>query len=193
MDIFFKVKGDKELERALNNLGRKAPTAARRAVNRAIGVARQRVIRHVAAHTGLSRAVIGGRTSRRARSTGLKTKGRGYIKQVKASRRRSTGALVALVEGILFHQTHRKTATGLRIGPGGKPFRGRSRWSRSETLLRRQGRARFPIQEVVIPIQPYAERAIRVHMRRAARTVYPAKLWEELKKHIKPAPPSAPM
>lgn len=196
MNIEWKVSGSRELRQALDNLGRKAPTAARRAVNRTIGVARQRVIRSVSGATGISRSVLGGARARR-RGGAVVKKSRGYIKHVKASRRRSTGAIVALVEGVRFSATGRKRIGHLRMKPGwsGVPFAqpGMTRRGAGGSLYERQGKASYPVREVVIPIQPYAERAIRVHMRRAARTVYPNKLWEELKKHITPAQASAPM
>ncbi len=200
--IELKTVGARELERALIETGRGSYTAARRAVNRTIGVARKRVIKSVSRATGISQRVLGGATTRRNRRTGVKVKGRGYIKQVKASRRRSTGALVGLVEGVRFSALNRQRLGRLqrKRGGSGEPFRSQMP-SGKASLFERVGlgqrisrgaspgtkRKNLPIREVLVPIQPHAERAIRVHMRRAARTVYPEKLWEELIKRINPA------
>lgn len=197
--IELKVTGARELERNLRNLGRGSHTAARRAVNRTIGVARERVVKSVSRATGIPQRVLRGSNRRKNRRLGVTVKGRGYIKQVKASRRRSLGALVGLVEGVRFSALKRKRLGGLRRKPGGQgqPFRQTLRsgkaslFERKTTLTRISRRAspgtrraNLPIREVVIPIQPHAERAIRVHMARAGRTVYPQKLWEELEKLI---------
>lgn len=189
--IGVKVTGTEKTMRALESLARQSPAAARRAVNRTIGVARQRVIKSVSKATGINQRVLGG------------ARGRGYIKQVKASRRRAQGALVGLVEGVRFANLRRKRIGSLKRKPGGigAPFAASLRsghaslFERHPPMLRTSGSGRtpntarknLPIREVVIPIEPHAGRAIRVHMRRAARTVYPRKLWEELQKRIKPA------
>lgn len=208
IDIGIRIRGARELERALQDLGRGSHTAARLAVNRTIGVARQRVIKYVSRATGIPRRILGGTTRRKSRATGLVQKGRGYIKHVKASRRRNTGALVGLVEGVRFSALKRKRLGVSRRKPGGQgqPFYqtmpgGRpSLYERRDPTTRRSRRSspatrrrNLPIREVVIPIQPHAERAIRVHMQRAARTVYPEKLWEELRKRINRRNRSAPM
>ena len=197
--VELKVTGARELERNLRRLGRGSHTAARRAVNRTIGVARERVVKSVSRATGIPQRILRGTNRRKNRRLGTTVKGRGYIKQVKASRRRSMGALVGLVEGVRFSALKRKRLGTLRRKPGGqdKPFMqtmpsGRaSLFERGATLSRtsRSNRAgarrrNLPIREVVIPIQPHAERAIRVHMKRAGRTVYPQKLWEEIEKLI---------
>ncbi len=199
VEITLKVTGARELEQALKRLGRRSHTLARRAVNRTIGVARQRVIKSVSRATGIPRRVLGGTTRRKSRATGQVQKGRGYIKHVKASRRRSAGALVGLVEGVRFSALKRQRLGGARRKPGGQGQAFRQRMpSGKSTLFERRAvltrtsradspgtrRANLPIREVVIPIQPHAERAIRVHMRRTARSVYPQKLWEEIQRFI---------
>ncbi len=208
VSVKLEVTGARELEAALVRLGRGSYTAARRAMNRTVGVARRRVIKSVSRATGISQRVLGGATRRRNRATGVVTKGRGYIKHVKASRRRPAAALVGLVEGVRFSAVNRQTLGRFqrKFGGQGQAFRQQmpsgkatlfERTTRLSRVSRRASpgtrRQNLPIREVVIPIQPHAERAIRVHMKRAARTVYPEKLWEELQKHIKPARPSAPM
>ncbi len=193
------VTGARELEARLKSLGRGSHTAARRAVNRTIGVARERVVKYVSRATGIPQRILRGTNRRRNRRLGVTVKGRGYIKQVKASRRRSMGALVGLVEGVRFSKLKRRTLGSLKRKPGGqgRAFRqtvpgGKQSFFEREAVLTRTSqratagtrRRNLPIREVVIPIQPHAERAIRVHMKRAARTVYPEKLWEELEKLI---------
>ena len=199
--ISLKVSGAKETKAALERLARQSPARARRAVNRSIGVARQRVIKTVAGATGIPKSVLGGRKSRIVSAAGGRRPSRGYIKQVKASRRRAQGALVGLIAGVRFSNIGRKRLGRSRPKPGGvgEPFNATTR-SGHRSLFQRHPplsrvsrgssagtrRANLPIREVVIPIEPWASRAIQVHMRRVARTVYPAKLWEELKKSIKP-------
>lgn len=188
--ISVKVTGAIETQRALELLARQSPAAARRAVNRTIGVARKRVIRSISRATGINQRVIGG------------AKGRGYVKQVKASKRRAQGALVVLIEGVRFSRLNRKTIGSLKRKPGGAgtPFPGIMRsghaslFERYPPMVRVSGsgitlntrRRNLPVREVVIPIEPQASRAIRVHMRRVARSVYPQKLWEEIRKRAKP-------
>lgn len=199
--VTLSVSGAKETKEALEKLARQSPARARRAVNRSIGVARQRVIKTVAATTGISKSVLGGRRTRLEVGPRARGSSRGYIKQVKASRRRAEGALVGLIAGVRFSRLGRKRLGRSRPKPGGagQPFEAsmrsghRSLFQRHPPLSRiSRGaspgtrRANLPIREVVIPIEPWASRAIRVHMRRVARTVYPAKLWEELQKSIKP-------
>lgn len=189
MSITVKVTGADATMQTLNRLARESPAAARRAVNRTVGVARQRVIKSVSSATGITQRVLRG------------AKGRGYIKQVKANRRRSQGALVGLVEGVRFSALRRKRLGSLKRKPGGagEPFAvtagsHSSLFERRSPTIRISGSGRsagtrrknLPIREVVIPIEPHASRAIRIHMRRAARTVYPAKLWEEIRKRAKP-------
>lgn len=174
----------------MERLARQSPARARRAVNRTLGVVRKRVIKSVSIRTGIAQRVLGG----------SKRSGKGYIKQVKG-RRQPRGWIVALVEGVRFSRLQRKTLGRLDRKPGGagKPFRAETKSGHSSLFERRPpmrrksagsspGTRRFnlPIREIVIPIQPHAERAIRIHMRRAARSVFPAKLWEELQKSIKP-------
>lgn len=190
LGIKLTVKGDAETVRALESLARQSPAAAARAVNRTIGVAKKRVVRSISRATGINQRVIGG------------AKGRGYVKQVKASRRRGTGALVVLTEGVRFSQLNRKTLGHLKRKPGGAgiPFNARMASGPASLFERRPPMSRIsqsgrtpntlrknlPIRELVLPIQPYADRAIRIHMRRVARSVYPQKVWEELRKRIKP-------
>lgn len=196
-----RVRGVEQTQANLKRLAEQSPARARRAVNRTIGVARQRVITSIASATGLSRAVIGGRRGGTTRA-GVKRKGRGYVKGVRATRRRAQGALVVLTRGVRFGQTRRKTLGGLRRAPGGlgQPFSATMPSGHSSVFERRAPQSRtsrratdktqrrnLPIREVVIPIEPYASRAARVVMRRVSRTVYPAKVWEELQKSIKPA------
>ena len=185
--IEFKVTGAKETQQALEKLARQSPARARRAVNRTIGVVRKRVIKSVSVRTGIPQRVLGG--SRRS--------GTGYIKQIKG-RGAPRSWIVALVEGVRFSRLNRKGLGRSRRKPGGlgKPFmatmaRGHQSLFERVPPQRRHTpagagvqRANLPIHEIVIPIQPYAQRAIQVHMRRAERTVYPAKLWEELQKSI---------
>ncbi len=184
--IAFKVSGAKETQAALDRLARESPARARRAVNRTMGVVRKRVVRSVSNATGISQRVL----------AGSKRSGTGYIKQIKG-RSRPRSWIVALVEGVRFSRLGRKRLGRLQRKPGGlgKPFAatmppyGHSGLFERVAPQRRAvlGRRSFnlPIREVVIPIQPYAQRAIRVHMKRGERTVYPAKLWEELQKSIK--------
>lgn len=190
LGIKLTVKGDAETARALESLARQSPAVAARAVNRTIGVAKKRVIRSISRATGINQRVIGG------------AKGRGYVKQVKASRRRGTGALVVLTEGVRFSQLKRNTLGHLKRKPGGAgvPFNAvmptghASLFERRPPMMRisqsgfhpKTRRKDLPIREVVVPTQPYADRAIRIHMRRVARTVYPQKVWEGLRKRIKP-------
>ncbi len=182
--ISFKVTGAKETQAALERLARESPARARRAVNRTMGVVRKRVVRSVSNATGISQRVL----------AGSKRSGTGYIKQIKG-RSRPRSWIVALVEGVRFSRLGRKRLGRLQRKPGGlgKPFFG-SMPSGHSALFERVGPQRraaigrrsfnLPIREVVIPIQPYAQRAIRIHMKRGERTVYPAKLWEELQKSI---------
>lgn len=195
-----RLTGAQETAQALEKLARESPVRARRAVNRTIGVARQRVIKSLSRLTGVSRTVLGGRKGRRTRAGG-RVKGKGYIKQVKASRHRSEGALVALVEGVRFSRLRRKTPGRLRFKPGGvgQPFRA-SVASGHESLFRRHlpatrvsrgasagtQRRNLPIRELVIPLEPHASRVLRIIMARVSRTVYPDKVWEELRKSITP-------
>lgn len=193
------ITGAKETERAFERLARESPRRARAASNRTVGVARARVIKTLARITGVPQNVIGGR--RGGRRGGGRVKGRGYIKLVRATRRRQQAGLVGLVEGIRFSRLKRKTLGRSQRKPGGvgQPFRAtmgishdslfervspQSRISRGATENTR--RFNLPIREVVIPMEPHATRAILVHMRRAARSVYPKKIWEELQKSIKP-------
>ncbi len=182
--IAFKVSGAKETQAALDRLARESPARARRAVNRTMGVVRKRVVRSVSNATGISQRVL----------AGSKRSGTGYIKQIKG-RRRPRSWIVALVEGVRFSRLGRKRLGRLQRKSGGlgKPFLATMRSGHSSLFERvgpqrraTMGRRSFnlPIREVVIPIQPYAQRAIRVHMKRGERTVYPAKLWEEIEKSI---------
>lgn len=198
------VAGDKATQAALERLARESPRRARAAANRTVGVARSRVIKTLARITGVPQNVIGGRRGGRRR--GGRVKGRGYIKLVRATRRRPQAALVGLVEGIRFGRLKRKNLGRSQRKPGGigQPFRAtmrsshdslfervrpQSRVSASVKEIERSPGARrynLPIREVVIPLEPHASRAIRTHMKRAARSVYPKKIWEELRKGIKP-------
>jgi len=205
MQIDIKISGDAALKRNFELLAQRSPAAARQAVNRTIGVARSRVIKSVSRATGIPRRVLGGRTTRRNRATGGKIRGHGYIKQIKATRRSPTGALVALTEGVRFSRLRRVGLGDVIRKPGGTgevfratmPSGHASIFERRPPMVRisadvsknnrkriRTVRKNLPIREVVIPILTAAERAIRVHMRRAARTVYPRKLWEELEKRM---------
>lgn len=184
--IRVQLEGADEMRRAFDRLASESPARARLAVNRTLGVVRKRVIRYVAGATGVSQRILGG------------PRGRGYIKQIKASRR-ARGAIVALVEGVRFSNLGRSRLGRSRRKPGGtgQPFHATMRSGHASLFERRPplvrtspggGRRRnLPIREVVVPLQPHAGRAIRVHMKRATRTVYPAKLWEEIQKSIKPA------
>lgn len=177
------VTGRAETEAALERLARESPARARAAMNRTVGVARSRVIKVLSRITGISRAVLGGRRGSGRRNV----TGKGYIKQIRATRARPQAALVGLVAGVRFSNLRRRTLGRLSPAPGaaGKPFRATVA-SGHRSLYQRKTRARLPIKEVVIPIEPHASRAIRVLMLRAARTVYPQKIWEELRKSIKP-------
>lgn len=198
MTLRVRVSGIRETRAAFERLQNQSPAAARRAVNRTVGVARKRVIRAVARKVGVPQSVIGGRQGSRRRNV----KGRGYIKQIKASRFRAVGGLVALIEGIRFSKLRRKRLGRSARKPGGlgEPFRGTMR-SGFQSLFERvppqvrvsrgasagTQRKNLPIREVVIPIEPFASRAVRTIMRRVARTVYPAKIWQELQKFMKRA------
>jgi len=193
------VAGDKATQAALERLARESPRRARAAANRTVGVARSRVIKTLARITGVPQNVIGGRRGGRRR--GGRVKGRGYIKLVRATRRRPQAALVGLVEGIRFGRLKRKNLGRSQRKPGGigQPFRATMRSSHDSLFERVRPQSRvsrgatagttrqnLPIREVVIPLEPHASRAIRTHMKRAARSVYPKKIWEELRKSIKP-------
>lgn len=193
------VTGDKATEAAFERLARESPSRARAASNRTVGVARSRVIKVLARMTGIPQNILGGRRGGLRR--GKRVKGKGYIKQVKATRRRQQAALVGLVEGVRFSRLPRKRLGRSQRKPGGigQPFRATMRSSHDSLFERRSPQSRvsrratpnttrpnLPIREVVIPLEPHASRAIRVHMRRAARSVYPKKIWEELRKGIKP-------
>lgn len=193
------VTGDKATRAAFERLARESPRRARAAANRTVGVARSRVIKTLARITGVPQNVIGGRRGGRRR--GGRVKGRGYIKLVRATRRRQQAGLVGLVEGIRFGRLKRKNLGRSQRKPGGigQPFRATMRSSHDSLFERVRPQSRvsrratpnttrpnLPIREVVIPLEPHASRAIRAHMKRAARSVYPKKIWEELRKSIKP-------
>lgn len=205
MTFMVRISGVKSTNVALERLASTSPARARAAVNRTVGVARARVIKALARITGLSRAVLGGRKGRKG------VKGRGYIKLVRATRMRSQGALVGLVEGVRFSNIRRQRLGRSQRKPGGlgEPFRATLRSSHSSLFERKSPqkkaspdrrpratqkkratsgirRYNLPIREVVIPLEPHASRAIIIIMRRVARTVYPAKIWEELRKSITP-------
>lgn len=195
MTFTVRISGVKATNLALERLASTSPARARAAVNRTVGVARARVIKTLARITGLSRAVLGGRKGRKG------VKGRGYIKLVRATRMRAQGALVGLVEGVRFSRIRRQRLGRSQRKPGGlgEPFRATLRSSHSSLFERTspqkrvsrtasEGTTRYnlPIREVVIPLEPHASRAIIIIMRRVARTVYPAKIWEELRKSITP-------
>lgn len=209
-----RIVGARETQAALERLALESPAGARRAINRTIGVARQRVIKALSRLTGIPRTVLGGKKSRGRGAS--RVKGRGYVKQVRASRSRSEGALVVLTQGVRFSRIGRKTLGRSQRKPGGlgEPFRARmpsgfdslfervypqtkvgpdrrprkssaSRASIPTITIGRTNRPNLPIREVVIPLEPHASRAARTLMRRAARTVLPAKVWEELNKSIR--------
>ncbi len=193
--VEFRVTGAKETQRAFERLARESPARARKAVNRTVGVVRKRVIRSVSTRAGIPQRILGG----------SKRSGKGYIKQIKG-RRSPRGWIVALVEGVTFSKLGRKTIGRSTPKPGGvgrfnatmkgghaSLFERRPPMTRISPDRSKAGRAsvntvrrNLPIREIVIPLEPHAGHAIRVHMKRAARTVYPAKLWEELGKGIKP-------
>jgi hypothetical protein len=208
MEIKINITGADETKRNFEKLAQRAPGAARQAVNRTIGVARSRVIKTVSRQTGISRRVLGGRKTRMNRQLGARVRGHGYIKQIKATRRRQAGALVGLVAGVRHSRTGRA-----RLVPKARVYRKPGGLGRSFPATMRSGhigifervpvqarvsndasksgrrrvatiRKNLPIREVVYNIRHPVERAIRVHMKRAARTVYPQKLWEELEKRI---------
>ncbi len=209
--IKMRVEGDEAARRAFERLARESPTRARAAVNRTLGVARVRVARSIANATGIPRRVLLGRHTRRVRATGAYAKGKGYLKLLKATRRRSAGALVALTEGVLFSRTGRRRLGAMRRPPGGvgQPFTGAMPSGHSSLFERRApmkgisrdasktGRARIetrrknlPIRELLISIIDPARRAIRIHMRRAGRSVLPIKVREELAKTIRRITPA---
>lgn len=199
-----RIEGAQETRKALERLAAESPARARAAMNRTVGVARSRVIKTVSRLTGVPQSVLGGRRGSARRGV----KGRGYIKLVRATRRRTTAALVGLVEGVRFSRLKRRSLGRSERKPGGlgQPFRAEMRSGHSSLFERKAPqtkisrdrskaerktvntqRKNLPIREVVIPIWRQATRAIKVHMMRAARSVLPRKIWEEIQKSIKPA------
>lgn len=193
------VSGTEHTRAAFERLGRESPARLRRAQNRTAGVARERAIKSTAKATGVPQRVLRGRQTRKSKA-GL-VKGTGYFKLLKATRTRGFAAVVVLVEGVRFSALKRQSLGRARRKPGGQgePFRATMRSGHSSLFERRAPltrvsrgntektrRPNLPIREVVIPIYDAAERATKILMRRAARSVLPAKLWEELRKSIKP-------
>jgi len=193
------IEGDKATMAALRRLAEESPARARAAQNRTMGVVKSRVIKTVSRLTGIPRRILGGRQGRNTRAGRIK--GTGYFKLSKATRTRRFAQLFGLVEGVPFRRLKRKSLRGSARKPGGlgEPFRA-TMPSGFNTLFERASpqtrisktatpgtkRRNLPIREVTIPIWRHAIRAMRTHTLRAARTVFPGKIWEELQKSIKP-------